>query len=163
MGCSPWGLEELDTTERLHFHFSLSCIGEGSGIPLQYSCLENPTDGGAWWAAVYGATQSRTRQKRLSGRRAEESEKLSLTLSPFLSEQFGLERVILTSQRLRFPICKLELLPPRLNQGTELCKGLCECWGFYMKVQGGKQNFWQAHCLTYNLCFLTTYHTPPPA
>ena len=97
--------------------------GEGNGIPLQYSCLENPTDGGAWWAAVYGATQSRTRQKRLSGRRAEESEKLSLTLSPFLSEQFGLERVILTSQRLRFPICKLELLPPRLNQGRQ-CKEL---------------------------------------
>ena len=66
VGCSPWGLEELDTTERLHFHFSLSCIGEGSGIPLQYSCLENPTDGGAWWAAVYGVTQSWTRLKQLS-------------------------------------------------------------------------------------------------
>jgi len=48
------------------FHFSLSCIGEGNGNPLQYSCLENPRDGGAWWAAVYGVTQSRTRLKRLS-------------------------------------------------------------------------------------------------
>ena len=48
------------TTERLHFHFSLSCIGEGNGNPLQYSCLENPGDGGAWWAAIYGVTQSRT-------------------------------------------------------------------------------------------------------
>ena len=66
VGCSPWGREELDTTERLHFHFSLSCIGEGNGNPLQCSCLENPTDGGAWWAAVYGVAQSRTRLKRLS-------------------------------------------------------------------------------------------------
>ena len=48
-------------TERLHFHFSLSCIGEGNGSPLQCSCLENPREGGAWWAAVYGVTQSRTR------------------------------------------------------------------------------------------------------
>ena len=53
-------------TERLHFHFSLSCIGEGNGNPLQGSCLENPRDGGAWWAAVYGVAQSRTRLKRLS-------------------------------------------------------------------------------------------------
>ena len=53
-------------TERLHFHFSLSCIGEGNGDPLQCSCLENPRDGGAWWAAVYGVAQSRTRLKRLS-------------------------------------------------------------------------------------------------
>ena len=56
-GCSPWGLEESDTTERLPFHFSLSCIGEGNGNPLQCSCLENPRDAGAWWAAVYGVTQ----------------------------------------------------------------------------------------------------------
>ena len=55
VGCSPWGCEESDTTERLHFHFSLSCIGEGNGNPLQCSCLENPREGGAWWAAVYGS------------------------------------------------------------------------------------------------------------
>ena len=66
VGFSPWGLEESDTTEQLHFHFSLSCIGEGNGNPLQCSCLENPRDGGAWWAAVYGVAQSRTRLKRLS-------------------------------------------------------------------------------------------------
>ena len=66
VGCSPWGREESDTTERLHFHFSLSCIGEGNGNPLQCSCLENPRDGEAWWAAVYGVTQSRTRLKQLS-------------------------------------------------------------------------------------------------
>ena len=65
-GCSPWGLEELDTAERLHFHFSLSRIGEGNGNPLRCSCLENPGDGGAWWAAVYGVAQSQTRLKRLS-------------------------------------------------------------------------------------------------
>ena len=60
------GLLESDMTERLHFHFSLSCIGEGTGNPLQCSCLENPRDGGAWWAAVYGVAQSRTRLKGLS-------------------------------------------------------------------------------------------------
>ena len=64
--CSPWGCEESYTTAWLHFHFSLSCIGEGNGNPLQCSCLENPRDGGAWWAAVYGVAQSRTRLKRLS-------------------------------------------------------------------------------------------------
>ena len=69
VGCSPWGRKELDTTERLHFHFSLSCIGEGNGNPLQCSCLENPGDGGAWWAAVYGVAQSRTRLKGLSSSR----------------------------------------------------------------------------------------------
>ena len=55
VGCSPWGCEEPDMTERLHFYFSLSCIGEGNGNPLQCSCLENTRDGGAWWAAVYGS------------------------------------------------------------------------------------------------------------
>ena len=59
-------VESRDTTERLHFHFSFSCIGEGNGNPLQCSCLENPRDRGAWWAAVYGVTQSQTRLKRLS-------------------------------------------------------------------------------------------------
>ena len=70
----PGGLQSMGslgvgydwTTERLHFHFSLSCIGEGNGNPLQCSCLENPRNGGAWWAAIYGVTQSRTWLKRLS-------------------------------------------------------------------------------------------------
>ena len=61
VGCSPWGREESDTTEWLHFHFSLSCTGEGNVNPLQCSCLENPRDRGAWWAAIYGAAQSQTR------------------------------------------------------------------------------------------------------
>ena len=60
VGYSPWGLKELDMTERLHFHFSLSCIGEGNGNPLHCSCLENPRDRGAWWAAVCGVAQSWT-------------------------------------------------------------------------------------------------------
>ena len=74
VGCSPWGRWESDMTERLHFHFSLSCLGEGNGNPLQCSCLENPRDGGAGWAAVYGVAQSRTRLKRLSSSSREEHE-----------------------------------------------------------------------------------------
>ena len=66
VGCSPWGRKESGMTERLHFHFSLPCIGDGNDNPLQCSCLENPRGGGAWWAAIYGFTQSRTRLKRLS-------------------------------------------------------------------------------------------------
>ena len=60
VGGSLWGRTESDTTERLHFHFAFLCFGKGNGNPLQCSCLENPRDGGAWWAAVYGVTQSRT-------------------------------------------------------------------------------------------------------
>ena len=66
VGCSPWGRWGSDTTKQLHFHFLLSCIWEGNGNPLQCSCLENPRDGGAWWAAVYGVAQSRTQLKQLS-------------------------------------------------------------------------------------------------
>ena len=66
VGCSPRGREASDRTGRLHFPFSLSCTGEGNGNPLQCSCLENPRDGRAWWTAVYGVAQGRTRLKRLS-------------------------------------------------------------------------------------------------
>ena len=67
----PGGLQSMGSLrvghdERLHFDFSLSCIGEGNGNPLQCSCLENPRDGGAWWAAIYGVAQSQTRLKWLS-------------------------------------------------------------------------------------------------
>ena len=75
--CSPWGREESEMTERLHFHFSLPCIGEGNGNPLRCSCLVNPRDKGAWWAAVYGVAQSQTRLKRLSS----SSASLQYTLS----------------------------------------------------------------------------------
>ena len=80
VGCSPWSCEELDTTERLHFHFSLSCIGEGNGNPLQCPCLENPRDWGAWWAAIYGVAQSWTRLKRLS---SSSSSTVTLLSSPY--------------------------------------------------------------------------------
>ena len=70
VGWTLWGREELDMTECLHFHFSLSCTGEGNGNPLQCSCLENPRDGEAWWAVVYGVAQSRTRLKWFSSIKA---------------------------------------------------------------------------------------------
>ena len=66
VGCSPWGRLESDITEWLQFHFSLSCIAEGNGNPTLCSCLENPRDAGAWWAAIYGVTQSWTQLKQLS-------------------------------------------------------------------------------------------------
>ena len=81
VGCSPWGREESDMTEQLHFHFSLSCIGEGNGNPLQHSCLENPRDRGAWEVAVYGVSQSRTRLKRLS---SNSSVYISIPISQFI-------------------------------------------------------------------------------
>ena len=71
-------------TERVHFNFSHSCIGEGNGNPLQCSCLENPRDGEAWWAAVYGVAQSRTRLKRLSS--SSSSSRITLGLPWWLSD-----------------------------------------------------------------------------
>ena len=72
VGYSPGGCEETDTTGWLHFHFSLSWIGEGNGNPLQCSCLENPRDGGAWQAAIYGVTQNRTWLKWFSSSKLEQ-------------------------------------------------------------------------------------------
>ena len=74
VGCSPRGRSESDRTEQLHFHFSPSCIEEGNGNPLQYSCLENPRDRGAWWAAIYGVAQSQIRLKQLSSSSSSASE-----------------------------------------------------------------------------------------
>ena len=83
VGYSPWGRQESDMTEWLLFQFSLSCIREGNGNPLQCSCLENPKDGEAWWAAVYGVTQSRTRLKRLSSSSSSSSsDQFTVTLTP---------------------------------------------------------------------------------
>ena len=65
VGCSPWGRKVSHTTERLHFHFPLSCIEEGNGNPLQYSCLENPVDRGAWWATVHKVAKNWTQLKQL--------------------------------------------------------------------------------------------------
>ena len=78
VGCTPCGREESDMTDQLHFHFSLSCIGEENGDPLQSSCLKNPRDGGAWWAAIYGVAESQTRLKRLSS----SSSRLVIALLP---------------------------------------------------------------------------------
>ena len=91
VGCSSWGRQESDTTERLHFHFSLSCVGEGNGNPLQCSCLENPRDGGAWWAAVYEVAQSQTRLKRLSSSSSRSSSSSSSIL-PLCSGRAGFQR-----------------------------------------------------------------------
>ena len=85
VGCSPWGCWESDTTERLHFYFSLSCIGEGNGNPLQCSCLENPRDRGAWWAAISGVAQSQTRLKRLSSSSSPKVEKAMASHSSTLA------------------------------------------------------------------------------
>ena len=82
VGCSPWGHEESDTTERLHFHFSLSCIGGGNSNPLQCSCLEKPRDGRAWWAAVHGVAQSRTQLKRLSSSKLLQNKSVCLSQGP---------------------------------------------------------------------------------
>ena len=97
VGCSQCGRKQSDTTEQLHFHFSLSCIGEGTDNPLQCFCLENPRDRGAWWAAVHGVAQSRTQLKRLGSsssrscrqtarlwRKCEISEKVLVSSTPFL-------------------------------------------------------------------------------
>jgi len=89
--------EESDTTEWLHFHFSLSCIGEGHGNPLQCSCLENPRDRGAWWAAVYGVAQSQTRLKGLSS----SSSKWSMQRNR--GEKIEWERVEISSRKLEIP------------------------------------------------------------
>ena len=95
-GLQSMGSLESDMTERLHFHFSLSCIGGGNGNPLQCSCLENPRDGGAWWAAVYGVARSRTRLKRLS------------SSSMYLFELFKLKRNLNNSCFI-YPVLWLEI------------------------------------------------------
>ena len=95
---SPWGRQELDTTEWLHFHFSLSCTGEGGGNPLQYSCLENPRGRGACWSAVYGVAQSRTQMMRLSNSSSSISHfKLNLSGIKFTSEIVWWACVLLVS------------------------------------------------------------------
>ena len=102
VGYSPWGREEPDMTERLHFHFSLSWLGEGNGNPLQGSCLENPRDGRAWWFAGYGVAQSRTRLEWLSS----SSSSSNITKSAPLTTGF----LALPFQHLRF--CQFFPLPP---------------------------------------------------
>ena len=92
VGCSPGGREESDTTERLPFHFSLSCIGEGNGNPLQSSCLQNPRDRGAWWAAVSGVAQSRKRLKQLSSSSRTRKVKMCMEAQKTPNSQSNLEK-----------------------------------------------------------------------
>ena len=104
MGCSPWGRSESDTTERLHFPFSLSCIGEGNGNPLQW---ENPKDRGAWWAAVYLVSQSRTPLKRLSS-----SSSIPSKLHPSVKSLCDSWATDLASLYFSLQICDSKVLSP---------------------------------------------------
>ena len=100
IGYSPWGRKELDTTERLPFHFSLSCIGVGNGNPLQCSCLENPRNRGAWWASIYGVAQSWTQLMRLSS----SSSKQKLLTSVISRDIKDLRYVVVVAQSCP-PLC----------------------------------------------------------
>ena len=120
MGCSPWGRKASDTTERLHFHFSLSCIGEGNGNPLQCSCLEIPRDRGAWWAAVYGVAQSQTQLKRFSS-----SSSSTSSLSPFLTcfnspLYFSFTAITTVCSYLCDSLINVSLLYHELHEGRDL-------------------------------------------
>ena len=116
VGCSPWGCLELETTEWLHFHFSLSCIGEGNGNPLQCSCLENPRHGRAWWAAVCRVAQSRTGLKRLSSssRHIRRNENICLHKNLSISVHSSLFLMAKKQKQLRCPsagkrICEINI------------------------------------------------------
>ena len=114
VGCSPWGHEESDKTERLHFHFSLSCIGEGNGNPLHCSWLENPRDGEAWWAAVHGVAQSWTRLKWLSSKDSIQTNRFCFILLivlfylPHLKFQMNLPH--------DFSLCRMHLMPSQVHK-----------------------------------------------
>ena len=112
VGCSPWGHVESDTTQRLHFHFSLSCIGEGNGNPLQCSCLENPRDGGAWWAAVHWVAQNQTRLKRLSSSSSSHGQRC-FQCCPLMADAEREHRKVLASeeapwQRICLPLQEMQ-------------------------------------------------------
>ena len=118
VGCSPWGCYESGTTEQLHFHFSLSCIGEGNGHPLQCSRLENPRNRGAWWAAVYVVAKSQTWLRRLSS-------SSSVYQSPV---SFELKMGICETDELQFLYCHLSQFICSLNSlcGLVLCQAQCQ-------------------------------------
>ena len=124
VGCSPWDRYESDTTDQLHFHFSLSCIGGGNGNPLQCSCLENPRDGGAWWAAVYGVAPSRTWLTQLSSSsRFEGLEQ---------KKQSGVLSMFFTLVKVLVDLLCLTLLPHGLLPSRLLCP-----WDSPSKNPGG--------------------------
>ena len=134
IGCSPWGCEESDTTERLHFHFSLLCIGEGNGNPLQCSCLENPRDSGAWWAAIYGVAQSWTRPKWLSSSRNLFLEFHSKACSDTLHILTNCWLFSTKDNDLRFAICCLSW------DCRHLFKFSTSCWSRHNLKQYHKMN-----------------------
>ena len=100
-----------DTTERLPFHYSLSCIGEGNGNPLQCSCLENPRDGGAWWAPVYGVSQSRTQLKHLSS----SSSSVKYTHSAVQALPTSISRTSSSPDETLYPLNSDSLFPQPLS------------------------------------------------
>ena len=140
VGCSPWGREESDMTERLHFHFSLSCIGEGHGNPLQCSCLENPRDGGAWWAAVSGVAQSWTRLKQLSSSSSSTSNEITIYQKDMRGAQTSLWtqliRDTISSISSKIPSSSHVLASlrsgcwPQLASSSWWSKGGCHCLVF---------------------------------
>ena len=109
-GCSPWGRWGSDVTEQLPFQFSLSCIGEGNGNPLQCSCLENPRDSGARWAAVYGVAQSRTRLKRLSSSSSSSSKNNNSQKNTDMCHSFQMGRLEILFETLKFLLLGLNLI-----------------------------------------------------
>ena len=128
VGCSPWGHEELEMIEQLHFHFSLSCIGEGNGNPFQYSCLENPRDRGAWWAAAYGVSQSRTRLKWLSSSSSSSS---SFVLSDFFSMWFVNYQINISFRKYNFIMSFL--FPVIVAQTQYSNNAIWLSWADYLK------------------------------
>ena len=126
VGCSPWGRSESGTTKQLHFHFSLSGIEEGNGNPLQFSCLENPRDRGAQWAAVYEVAQSRTQLKRLSSSSSSSSYMMCLPTSKSNSlihqYQLGVQEFnsTLTTQRQPRPYRLKGTVPQDCPEDTRL-------------------------------------------
>ena len=126
VGCSPWGRWGLDMTERLHFNFSLWCIGEGNGNPLQCSCLESPRDGGAWWAAVSGVAQSRTGLKWLSSSRQDQSRSWSrVSNSPLQTQE---PSVTLSNNAMNFEVFQFGCWEKALNPA--LCEPGNDCLHF---------------------------------
>ena len=123
VGCSPWGREESDTTEGLHFHFSLSCIGEGNGNPLQCSCLENPRDGRAWWAAIYGVSQCRTQLKWLSS----SSSNRALLLKTNKKYHFFFSFLFCNSLELQKQLLQFSIYIKKLN--AKWVRLECKCYG----------------------------------
>ena len=150
-------------TERLHFHFSLSCIGEGNGNPLQGSCLENPRDGGAWWAAVCGVTQTRTWLKWLSSSSVSSSSKCWSwkILKAYLIWQF-LKK--LNTELPYNPAIRLQNIPKDLKARTWTSKYMYahnSCKG-----DATQNTHWQTKCGAYiwwsvkkerNLTYATTW------